>query len=269
VKRLNAPNDSREIYPRSCATLLHRKASLFGAAVVLCFVGVSQTPASQTAFDSAGDSAYNTGWPLGSNGGYGWAGGWGFGAQPVEHVIGSSTAGGFGDINSPRTPNGRSWELVYQGAIRYFSAPLLVGQSFSADLAGTGGWDMIIASTFHDVADVRSDGSQYLVYGAVTITDTGVPVTSAALHYSLTVLDATTYQVSLSLLDSRTPLFQMTETTPYALALDSFQPDGGEPFYFNNIEITPEPSVVVFLGLAGLGFLCGGRRIRSAGCSIA
>jgi hypothetical protein len=131
------------------------RSPLFAVGALSTCLALAQggSPASQIAFDYAGDSMYSgygsTPLPYMLNGGYGWGGGW-QGAGPhgaaalfleSSSINGSGDPQGTGDINSPRTPGGRAWGMrpVTQGGYtpnaiaRPFNGALAPGQTFAID----------------------------------------------------------------------------------------------------------------------------------------
>jgi len=107
-------------------------------ALAICKIAQS----SPTAFDTAGDSAYNNGWTAGSNGGYGWNGGWDFkNMGTAAATLGSDPADG-GIVNSPASPLGRAWEISGGTgglAIRHTIGALQPGQVLSVDIDSPSG----------------------------------------------------------------------------------------------------------------------------------
>src|SRR6185437_2824125 len=88
------------------------------AAWALIGIASNAVQASQIAYDTAGDSAYNNGWTQGSDGGFGWGDGWTLATpSPDNTFLGSS------NVNSPRAPGGRAWGLRGSKASRAFSGP--------------------------------------------------------------------------------------------------------------------------------------------------
>jgi hypothetical protein len=255
-----------------------------GIAVVHAFCVIVH--GGQVAYDTAGDSAYNSGWIQGSSGGFGWGGGWAMTGTPQAiPIIASSTTNGIGDpegdgdINSPRTSSGRAWGLVYGTATRGFGGALSIGQTFSIDyddygsalspnhysdlyLITPGGADAVglLANRSLDYLVALPDGSRV---------DTGVAETDQGIHLTFTQL-ASGIQVSL------TPYVPgATATTlnvPYngqlsGITFDSigfYVADPNEFAYYtpyiNNMSITPEPAALALIGLGAGGMLIRRRR---------
>jgi hypothetical protein len=253
---------------------------LFVVLALACATGVGR--AADIAFDSAGDSAYNNGWTNGSNGGYGWGGGWMITALPAGAVIGDSTTNGNGDlegdgdINSPRVAGGRAWDLPGGIAIRMFSGPLSVGQTFSIDYDVD---EQLISPNWDRGFDFLAPGGGknsliYFGFGAggqisgptIPTVLTGIANDGAGLHIAFTELSS---GVDVSI----------TPYAPGATTSDFFVPYIGEivgirmtgigtgnltpvsaTSYFNNISITPEPSSAAVLGLAAFAVIARRRR---------
>ena len=218
---------------------------------------------SQTAFDSAADSAYNGGWTQGSNGGFGWGGGWNIIGLPGWAIIGSSAsngsgdADGDGDINSPRAIGGRAWGFG-GGAIRTFSGPLSLGQTFSLDFDDYGG----VSVNFYSSVDLLApDGStavtflantslnrHYLVEnanGSLRI-DSGVTETDEGLHLAFTQLLS---GIDVSITPYLSGATTRTISVPFTGQLQAVEvassigtPSTFLETYINNIAITPEPA---------------------------
>jgi len=261
--------------------------AIYVALLGVCLgMGASNLKAAQIAFDSAGDSAYNT-FPTNSypNGGYGWGGPW----QGYGLLIGSSSLNGFGDpqgtgdINSPRTPAGRAWRVpatltpdFYSFVWRQFSSPLLPGQTFAIDLdtgANHGpnlpqGFDIAQGVTdfesrttgFRFAADPQ-DYADYAVGTAQAGYVTSVPLTDQGVHVEVTQLAGSQIGVSITslapggasqslVLPVNVPLTTLTVSNPASGA--GFDGENSD-LYMNNISITPEPTSVVMLPLVFAG----------------
>src|SRR5882724_661753 len=247
-----------------------------GALFFTCFPVLAL--ASQPAFDAAGDSAYNSGWSPGSSGGFGWGGGWQI--NPAQYAfIGSSAtngrgdANGDGDVNSPRSAVGRAWGAGFScDAIRPFSGPLSLGQTFSIDFDDDGFQPRL--NDFPSLFLVAPDNSipisvnanadytiSYRVAAERPSIDTGVTDSDGGIHLAFTKKIGG-FDVSL------TPFKAGATTTtfdvPYAgdisgVDLSTFTSNGGNlsPYstYINNMSITPEPSsaaVLAFLSVLGV-----------------
>lgn len=274
--------------------------ALIGVSLV---AGTSNLRAAQIAFDSAGDSAYNsfnnlvTPYP---DGGYGWGGPW----QGALR-LGSSSSNGFGDpqstgdINSPRTPLGRAWELSYvpdpdwratNTISRPFSGSLAPGQTFSLDLdtgdvapinpssqqiqgfvlgQSTSIFQSFLETGIKFAADPMDGYSDYVVANDVGKFDTGIPLTDRGIHVAVKVVDASTVQVSAT---SLAPGGGSTSLVlPYSVPLatvtiinDEIGPDPDNPnLFFNNVAITPEPASAIFLVISvAVAALGRGRQTR-------
>jgi len=210
-----------------------------------------------------------------------------------QSILGDSTTNGHGDpdadgdINSPRTKGGRAWGVVDGYAVRPFSGPLAVGQTFSIDLDDHAsrqyGFDVNVAINMPDgsnaiavFADQFDDpSSTYFVsyrtgfsnYGGL---NTGILLTDQGIHLTITQLSSSV-QLSLTpyLPGATTTTFDIPLALPYSgqLASVAFTAFGDPPnsalnSYINNIAITPEPSAVTPLALATFALLSRQRRNR-------
>lgn len=218
---------------------------------------------SNIAFDTAGDSAYNNGWTSGSDGGYGWGGGWGisdgFGAAAVTADPGSG-----GEINSPVGLGGRSWEVSGNLIIsRLFGGSMQIGQTFGIDVDPAPGAEYAVGVMFGDIYDHVSIaargatyqiGEEYSSTGLITTTITDIPVVNGPVHLSFTPTSNNSYQIGV------TPLPGGTTSTA-TIIYSSGAPDGlglsteYAPFYFNNVNVTPEPSALCLANFATFGLL--------------
>ena len=268
--------------------------ALLGA---LFAISASDLKAAQIAFDTAGDSAYNNFNRLLSpypNGGYGWGGPW-----QGDMFIGSSSSNGFGDpqwtgdINSPRTPIGRAWEIpaapdndLTFGVSRQFSGALLAGQTFSIDLdtgavAPTGwlgqGFGLAQgASTLSGRAtgfrfEADPDGSPNYILatpGIGFVTD--IPLTDQGVHVEVTQLDGAQISVAVTSFapGGASQTIILPDSVPMtAITIQNFEPvtlvNGFDDLYFNSIAITPEPTSIATICLA-FASLALGRSRRGA-----
>jgi hypothetical protein len=255
------------------------------------------------AFDSAADPAYNSGWAEGSNGGFGWGGGWQLRVNGIgSHFIGSSVTNGSGDpqgdgdINTPHSPSGRAWGLRAgfpdsaggdSVAIRPFAGALEVGQVVRTDLDnGT-----VAPGGVVQFALLSSDGltqfrladepgtADYLLEdgpGGNTVRHTGVLVSDQGLHIETKLTGPTSYSISL------TPLVPGAQTT--ALTGDLIFPgvptdrlgfishqggdDPAHAVYLNSIEVVPEP-VTLGSSLVASMLVLSSRTRRRSGCRSA
>jgi len=260
---------------------------MFGAIVVTAF-SCNFARSAQVAYDSAGDSAYNSaaagGTFQGVNGGYGWGGGW---AIDGPGFIGSSSTNGTGDptgsgdINSPRTPLGRAWglhadyTLHFANVRRGLGGPLLPGQTLMIDfdnylpLASAG--DEVGVQLGVDFIAGHYSYTDYVLSDPFTNeeTDTGIRITDQGVHIELSALDGNTSRLSVTSFAPGGP--GASFIVPYRAINDivignttfSLNRDPKD-VYFNNIEITPEPRglVGVFCLVAG-GLILLRRRISS------
>lgn len=264
--------------------------------------------AAQIAFDTAGDSAYNNfnnvNYPY-PNGGYGWGGPWQ--AQADALNLSSSSLNGFGDplstgdINSPRTPAGRAWQIravpesdlnsfnVFSTVWRPFNGALLPGQTFAIDLdtgavAPTGGFaqgfslaqgeDSLMSRgtgfRFEAAPDYSPD---YLIATPTASLVTDIPLTDQGVHIEVTQLDGAQINVSVISLPSggASQSVVLPDSVPItAVTVDNFEPatlvNGFDDLYFNNIAITPEPASVVMFSLAAAGIILRRQRRGKPSC---
>ena len=181
--------------------------------------------AANFAHDNAADPAYNSGWAGGdfsgaggSNGGSGWSTPWIGGGIGGSLFVGSSATNGSGDpegdgdINTPRTPQGRAWGMKLDGTssgqvsqiglIRSMIGTLTSGQTLKIDMDnGTlgpdrhEGWGLnsYNATAFGFFADTNpgiSHGkSDYFIFDNDGYRDTGIPFTDQGVHCEFTLLD--------------------------------------------------------------------------------
>lgn len=241
--------------------------------------------AAMIAYDSAGDSAYNSGTVIGVNGGYGWGGPWS--ASSSIYLQSSSLLGGpapgTGYINSPQSPDGRAWGVgtfSFTGApptttaSRPFSGPLMPGQTFSIDFDDGPG---AVAGIF--LGDLAVGMGTILngvpVYQAQSLVgptvDFGPPVTDYGAHADFTVLTDSTAQVTITSLtpSGESDSFILPYSNPMTEMLaQSFPPARGTGFlYLNNMSITPEPNCValaiVALSIVSLRHRSGAGRLEA------
>lgn len=236
------------------------------AAVLGCFIASVPCTAlaSNIAFDTAGDSAYNSGWTQGSNGGYGWGGGWSISTGDGAAVVTADPNSG-GEINSPLGLGGRSWEVSGDLAItRQFGGEMQIGQTFAIDVDSAPGGEYGVGLLLPDIDDHLSiadnGGSTYDLLssraGKGIITNvTDIPVVNGPIQITFTRSDAADYTVGI------TPLLLGASTSTVSANFAGGSPDGfglgGDyaPLYFNNISVTPEPSVFLGAAVVGLGLL--------------
>jgi len=254
----------------------------------IAYASAAAATASQIAFDSAGDSVYNI--PPGNlvlpgtNGGYGWADGWQqYPSSFVSYTltIGSSSTNGIGDpnetgdINSPRSPLGRAWDIrartngyPFNGVSRWFSGALQPGQTFQMDfdngvLDAGSGFKVVV-----DLGGIELSAGQYnrmdymlTAPGSAQPIDTGITVTDQGIHIELSLLDQSTADFSITPLAS--PASMVTLTVGYSpisnvsIGLASGDTVGpASDVYINNIAITPEPSsaLPLLIVIAGQAF---------------
>ncbi|HXE53590.1 MAG TPA: PEP-CTERM sorting domain-containing protein [Tepidisphaeraceae bacterium] len=253
------------------------RGGVTAAAWVLVGFASTALHASQIAYDGAGDSAYNSGWLPGSNGGYGWGSGWML-SHPSTAQMRSSSADplssigvlrGEGDINSPLAPDGRAWDLGPQPttAARSFGGPLEIGQTFSLDFESdhrvNDSYDWLeLSDGGIDVIDLNAVYGRYDLIPLAGVGATGMVVTDFGIHLAFTRTESG-YTVAMTPYDpgATTSVFQV----PYTGTVDAFTlgTDGGAPYsglFANNIAVTPEPGCVGLFALGGAGALLTRRR---------
>lgn len=249
------------------------------AAMVFGFLIISAPQAifgSNVAFDSAGDSAYNNGWVPGSNGGFGWGAAWTFQGSGSATVSPDPNEAGI--LNSPAAISGRAFELQNgEVASRLLYPPLQFGGSFpSGDSLAleVDGSAFYVGLTDQSTEDgfllANLGGPNYMLvkmplFSFEDSVDTGIAVVPGPVQVTVTRNDsaqAGNYLIGIAPLSGNAvaQIFTFYSTalgSPEAL---SFGASSG-PAYFNNISITPEPSAICLVSLAGLCLL---RRSRTA-----
>lgn len=248
------------------------------AVVAVCsFSAATRTvSASNTAFDTAGDSAYNNGWTTGSNGGYGW-GGWSFQAGDPSMTTTMQTAsdpalGGL--INSPSVPDGRAWAITNAAPTRQFASLLAPGQTFSVEMdGGTSG----IAIGFFDPPDATQNfyitsinQRDYILWwsfgyrGGPSIEDTGVPAINGPVAISLSISETVDYVLDLQSLASTSISASIDLGNPHIPpGAVEMAGNNSSVLYVNNMSLTPEPSALCIAGVSALGLLRRRTRVRS------
>ena len=258
------------------------------AIVMLALVpAVHKASAALIAYDSAGDSAYNSGTVIGVNGGYGWGGPWS--ASGGVRLQSSSLLGGPGSgtgyINSPQSPDGRAWAvgtLFFTGAppttmvSRPFSGPLAPGQTFSIEFdANPGAQAGVLLSDlavgmggFINNVPVYQAQSMAGPNGSLVV-DFGPPVTDFGARADFTVLTDSSAQVTITSLGpgGESDAFILPYSTPMSGMLAEHFPGGDSGYlYINNMSITPEPDgvglAIVALFLISIGHRGRVRRVR-------
>lgn len=268
--------------------------ALLGA---LFATATSDLKASQIAFDTAGDSAYNN-MPASPavypNGGYGWGGPWQSSGLFIN-TPGLTGPGGPQDttlINSPATPGGRAWGLpfvLYNGAwaARPFAEALTLGQTFSMDVEtrdtstpyGPIGQDIVINGTTPFNANgitveaysgaypdyrvyVQQSQAQYALYA------TGVPLTDEAIHIDVSLVGNSLVRLSITSLSSDALSSSLTFADAVPMSEVALNEGGGSYYlpsaelFFNNMAITPEPASLFALSL-GIAAMMLKRRRRA------
>jgi len=252
---------------------MHHRAYFSVAGVLCLFALVSYAGASSIAFDTAGDSAYSPLIlpPIGTNGGFGWGGGWTFPtANPGQPKtvyslsLGSSPSG---NINSPATPQGRAWSIPGTGAqpindfaARPFNGALSIGQTFMVDFdlhESLSGSDLVLTGPsqtgweYNYFVSSNSIGHYIIqVFGGSAV-DTGLPISAAGVHIEFTPIDSATAQMSLTSFDpSHASASFLLNNLPVA-QMEVYNGARDYPVYFNNIAITPEPLGISLIAAAG------------------
>jgi len=222
----------------------------------------AQASAALIAYDTAGDSAYNSGTVVGVNGGYGWGGSWS--ANYGIYLQSSSLLGGAGSgtgyINSPQSPDGRAWAvgtIFFTGApptttaSRPFSGPLMPGQTFSIDFDdGPGAVAGVLLGDLAVAMGTLINGVP--VYQAQSMigptVDFGPAVTDFGARADFTVLTDSTARVTITSLapGGESNSFVLPYSTPITgMLAENLPPARGTGFlYLNNMSITPEPDGV-------------------------
>jgi len=251
--------------------------------------------AAPTSFDTAGDSAYNSGWTAGSNGGYGWNGGWDFKnmGTATAATLGSDPSDG-GIVNSPASPLGRAWEISGGTgglAIRHTIGALQPGQVLSVDIDSPSGQMLFAFGDDHldytliYTGQFQNSGPTQYVIESYQAWYTGipwsyyysqVPAFSGPIHMQLTALPIFNHFSNFTLQITSLTTGQSATIDNPNLDLNSgpYQPDvdtfyfgtgNSSPVYFNNVSITPEPGTLGMLGVYSLLLL----RRRQNRCSSA
>jgi hypothetical protein len=259
-------------------------------------VSASNLNASPIAFDTAGDSSYNSFNPNSTtypNGGYGWGGPWQSDGSLFVNQPGLTGPGHPADttpINSPMTSAGRAWGISYSfneqfsAVERPLAGALLPGQAFSVDLDmrttsipqyGEGDDQSVVLGSEEIASGVSLNsygggvyGVGVQVFGAAptyTVFATEVPVSDQYIHLDVTVIDDSSVRVTLTSLGSDGAMDSLVvpDDVPIThLKLTNggvgYLPDN--ELYFNDIQITPEPVGVIFPAAALAATLLGRRR---------
>jgi hypothetical protein len=205
------------------------KSLMMALCSVVALVPMSRgAHAAAIAFDTAGDSAYNSGQVEQINGGYGWGGAWIHSGGTLFST--GSGPNGSGAINSPPTPAGRAFRLtpgiqappfplpsVPNYALRPFASALVPGQTFMADFQvgqidpqDFNGYGMSVGGIF--VSAEPHFSPDYVWSGAGE--DSGLPLSEAGVHVEISVLNGSQAQISLT---SSTPVKMYRRSFPFPL----------------------------------------------------
>jgi hypothetical protein len=223
--------------------------------------------AAQIAWDNASQPAYDDGWQAGDNGGSGFAPWTITSTADGMTTIGSSTANGdmqppTGDIDSP---GGRAWAITVAPngtsltAVRPLIGSLGIGQHLSFDVDGI---CTSPNSEFMDVVLGNAGGERWslsihpaaihMVYpGGTGLGALVSPSTPEGLHIDFSLTGPDTFEATARVLGAE-PVFASGNLNGAAgSAIDqialSYAPslDPGDPFYVNNLAVTPEPGLPV------------------------
>lgn len=243
-------------------------------AITMMIASVSALAAGP-AFDNAAEEAYSDGWQSGDAGGSGWGGAWSLNTSPLPdgnragHIVGSSQGNGNADGNIDTS--GVSWGLYANGgyiatATRPFSGTLGIGQSvildmdngfidnnssFGFTLTAFGDSRTTEQFSFYFLGGSNNYFTSTASYQWLTITDTGVPFTSAGLEVAFTLTAAQAYSVAI------TPQGGATTTLNGSFLIDATNFDHIELYnfnagsgslndgFFNDIRVIPEPGTAV------------------------
>ena len=250
--------------------------------LLLPFQAIKSNGAS-LAFDSAADTAYDSGWANGSNGGYGWGSAWQIANGAGYTFIAGSTTNGGADIDTAGRSWGQSTELPPRSnggaaATRQFSGELSIGQSFiinfsngivtnapsvipgaSISLSGQFG----AAFTFF-VNSLSNSGGYGIEDGLGGNGGFGLslPLTQG-LHLVFTLTSVTNYTFSVYDVGSSAlllttngfvgfPYIQSITNSISEVTLETVNGglDPADWNFFNNMAIVPEPSALLLVGLA-------------------
>lgn len=245
-------------------------------------LSVLATPLLASAF-VADDSAQNYGsWTPGSNGGYGY-GPWSLNPWPNSGVSGFflATSNGNGSGAGPGidSPNGTAFGLysnsgIAAAAVRPLLTPMAFGQTFSIDFDN--GW---IDPGGRDEVVLRSGGLGQMTVGfsgGMNVYDvydaSGGPIlstigfTDGGIHIDITQTSIATYFLQLRRLsDGSTWSTSGTFVVPgwvdeFAVVNSNAGPGPQRDLFANNMQVTPEPALLVTVGAGLIGMILRRRR---------
>jgi len=268
-----------------------------GAAIACAVTGatamLTNLGTAQSAYDTAANSIYNSGWSAGLNGGYG------FGAWSFD---GTTSPGGVSDPGaqqgmSSSSPLGTSWTMFNLGSAppsgisdtgRAINGGLQPGQTFETVIENPvgynfyGGFDILfyngtdnLAAGNNSAALRVSQFNYYTSYPYWNINDANPGITTtlssattavAGMKLDLTLTSATAYSLTLTPLSNPSGAYTYAGTYAGPINYVNFRlydgissglTDTADNFEIQYMEVVPEPGSVALigLGLAGLAFL--------------
>jgi len=237
------------------------------------------------AYDNAGNAPYADGWQDGDNGGSGfrpWASGYsGTGglAHPAPKFIATTPLAG-NSLGIPvfgLTTSNRGYYTDTSEVTRFFSHPLAVGTTFSADVDGPElfpagfGFDYSVGATFQlcSGTSCSAGGERFGMFSNVSFNpnwtatsnnDTGI-ASSNSFHLEMTLVTPESFDLVLTPVGGGAPLFSLTNqalggtagepitffrATVYGTGSSA---DGTRELFFNNMSVVPEPGTGALLVL--------------------
>ncbi|MBL8061056.1 MAG: PEP-CTERM sorting domain-containing protein [Chthonomonas sp.] len=249
----------------------------------LALVSLTTVPAARAAasfiiaYDDAADSAYNSGWANGSNGGYGF-GAWSHSALGM-FAMGDSNANG--TLGGPGiNVGGRAWQAElnpgWTGAAAVRSLGTFgVGDSLEVDvdfgIAPTPGHGVAIfgSSDYCQVQAIGSSSGNLLINTSATTVVTSIPYSDGGYRVTFDLLSATSANVTIFSMASSAAqtltLAYVSGSGTQMMSLQTTNPSAGQAVYASRMKITspvPEPASMLALGF-GLASLLRRRTARS------